>query len=86
MAKQAKKAKQVGPAKQANDPGELSLQIEAWRKLKDQLMGEARDRFPFKDVKGADVTKKKIEKYMEILDRLMIAYDEEEKLWEKLGQ
>ena len=65
---------------------ELCPQIEACRKLKRELVEEAKNQFPFKDPKEAVITEKKVEEYIKIIARLQMLCKEEEKLWGQLAQ
>jgi hypothetical protein len=69
----------------ANSKASLCLRLEACRKLKSQLIEEARNRFPFKEHKEADVSLEKVKKYGVLIARLESVYREEEDLWIQLN-
>ena len=74
-------------------PDNLCTEIEACRKLKDQLRKEAKDCFPFKVLDESDITEKKLGKYLKQIDeyknvmsRLKNLCELEQGFWKKLGK
>lgn len=71
----------AGAVEPVNGVNDLCPQIEACRKLKRELVEEARNHFPFKDPKETGITAAKVSEYRDTITRLLQLCREEERLW-----